>query len=89
MVTAPTSKVQKFWVFVAKVRDQHRFTIALKPFHHRSQTVTKKPFLFVSRRSFTSEKRAMQEAVWLFGTVAWKRVGGDLKAPVAFVCRAP
>jgi hypothetical protein len=84
-----TSKVQKFWVFVAKVKDQRRFKIALRPFHYRSQTVTKEPFLFVTRRSFTSEKRAVQEAVWLFGTVAWKRVGAALKAPVAFVCRAP
>jgi hypothetical protein len=84
-----TSKVQKFWVFVAKVKDQHRFKIALRPFHYRSQTVTKPSFLFISQRPCTSEKRAMQEALWLFGALAWKRVGANLKAPVAFSCTAP
>ena len=88
MIMATTSKVQKFWVFVVKLKER-RFTIALRPFHHRSQTVTKPSFVFISQRSFTSERRAMQEAVWLFGTVAWKRVGANLKAPVAFVCNAP
>ncbi len=86
---ATISKVQKFWVFVANVKGQRRFKIALRPFYYRSQTETTQPFQFVTQRSFTSEKRAMQEAVWLFGTLVWKRVGANLKAPVAFVRRAP
>ena len=91
IMMATDSKMQKFWVFVAKVKEQRRFKIALRPFHYRSAAllVAKEPFLFVCRRSFTSEERAMQEAARLFGTLPWKRVDANLKAPLAFVRRAP
>jgi hypothetical protein len=75
---APSVKVQKFWVYVVpspKATEANKFTIAIKPAHHRNQTITKKPFVFVSQRTFASETRAVQEAVWLFGQVKWERDG--------------
>ena len=72
----------------AAPRKDGRFTIALKPFHYWSQTVTKRPFLIVSQRSFATEARAVEEAAWLFENVRWRRVGRALRAPVEFACRA-
>ena len=81
-----------FWVYVVPCKQEKalgRFTLMLKPFHHRSRTVTKRPFLFVSRRTFASLPRAKQEALWLFGPLKWERDGDNPRARVHFFRGAP
>ena len=86
LMATTATKLQKFMLYVTACKDG-RFTIVLRPFHYWSQTVTKRPFLIVSQRSFATEARAAQEAAWLFGNVRWRRVGKALRAPVEFACR--
>lgn len=84
-------KLQKFWVDVGvtvNAKGQRRFTISLMQYYCRREPIHMEPFLFVSRRTFTSEYRAMLEAEWQFGALQWKRVVLGLRAGVDLGCRA-
>jgi hypothetical protein len=84
-------KFQKFWVQIAFDLETGKYTLNLKPAHHRDETITTEPHFFFGERKFDTDLQARAEAERLFGELEWKpREGiGNSEARVDFVCRKP